>query len=110
MLGTFTPASTPTALSGSAAPEGWEDHWPLPPTEATPAQVYEWRLRHRATDAIDRQTAAMGAMLVEQGKLLAVQTEIRDELRATPPGLPISTQERLIFKTIDAVKGFVKTV
>jgi hypothetical protein len=93
---------------GSTRPSGWLDHWAPPPAGASPAQVYEWRLRNEATDAINQQTTAMRELLVEQKKLVDIQAGIRDELAAQPPQPSVSTQERLIFKTLEAARGFVK--
>lgn len=61
---------------GSARPADWLDHWPVPPAGSTEQQVYEWRLRHQATDAISAQTSAMAAALAVNQQILDMQGKL----------------------------------
>lgn len=110
MLGTFTPAPDPKPASqpGAARPEGWQDHWPAPPTDATAAQLYDWMLRHRATDAINHQTDAMEGMTDAQKDLQDIQRQVLEELRKPPPTPTGDSREDLIFRTLDAAKDFIQ--
>jgi hypothetical protein len=94
-------------MAGTESPVNWKDHWAPPPAGASENQLYEWRLRNQATDAINAQTKAMNQQVEELRELQKIQREVMQLLQSQQSAMPSDrVRESLIFKTIDALKPF----